>query len=79
MSATCTEGAAEVHDIHEAVPGKLCEVPEPGLPPGVKFGASWVPSGCPVPPSAILGQEPAPDLASIPVDLFFVPSHTARS
>lgn len=50
-----------------------------GLPPGVKPGANWMPSGCTHPPSYTLGQEPAPGLASPPVDLVIVLCcHTAQ-
>lgn len=38
-----------------------------GLPPGVKPGASCMPSAC------TFGQNPLPDLASVPVDLVGVP------
>lgn len=73
--ATCARVLAEVCNIHEAVPGgwKAAMSLTLGLPPGVKSGASWMATGC------TLVQEPAPGLASVPVDLVIVPCcHTAQ-
>lgn len=75
-SATCAEGACRgryhPRGCTWGLEGCVRSLTQ-GLPAGVKSGASWMPSGCP------LGEEPAPHLARVPADLVIVPCcHTAQ-